>query len=362
MEATWPELPYGKYDGVAEVLPVEDLNEKANPVSTLKRKYSTTELMVKELAQHPLFKGLSTRTIQRVLLPYYIEYMGRENLSTQALIEFFEEEGFAIYVLDHLDSLDEASGKELLKADGKFIQALDAYAVKYDLVPEERDLEDGETKFDYLYEITLKDLDAESRRETINELIDIYNAILNPKTEALKEEAVEGDLDTLLDSEEFKKPVSEKEVEAIKAKYEGLEEEVVPGIESEIAINNIVDTWESVEDFDDETFNKLTESYLTEVYSNVKSFEATSCDLKEGKLVVEGNITFNSGKVKPTTFVYEAKEVADHKIVLEGLNADFATEKAFVLNCQINAANCLIVESLSYKYSINNTLVEGLLK
>jgi hypothetical protein len=60
--------------------------------------------------------------------------------------------------------------------------------------------------------------------------------------------------------------------------------------------------------------------------------------------------------------VYEAKEAADKKVVLEGLNADFATEKAFVLNCQINAANCLIVESLSYKYSINETLVEGLLK
>jgi hypothetical protein len=127
-------------------------------------------------------------------------------------------------------------------------------------------------------------------------------------------------------------------------------------------MKHIVDTWESVEDLDDETFNKLTESYLTEVYSNVKSFEATNCDLKDNKLVIEGTITFNSGKNKPTTFVYEAKETADKKVVLEGLNADFATEKAFTLNCNLNKANCLIVESLGYKYTINDTLVEGLVK
>ena len=36
---------------------------------------SATELIVKKLVAHPLFKGLSTRTVQRVLLPYYIEQM-----------------------------------------------------------------------------------------------------------------------------------------------------------------------------------------------------------------------------------------------------------------------------------------------
>ena len=128
------------------------------------------------------------------------------------------------------------------------------------------------------------------------------------------------------------------------------------------SINNIVDTWESVEDFDDETFNKLTEGYLTEVYSNVKSFETTNCDLRDNKLIVEGTITFNSGKTKSTAFIYETKETADKTIVLEGLNADFASEKAFTLNCKVDAENRLIVESLTYKYTINNTLVEGLLK
>jgi hypothetical protein len=175
-------------------------------------------------------------------------------------------------------------------------------------------------------------------------------------------EATDDNLDILLDTFAKEKPVSEAEITKIKAKYEGLEEEVAPGAESVMMMRNIVDTWESVEDLDDETFNKLTENYLTEVYSNVKSFKATSCDLKDNKLVVEGTITFKSGKTKPTTFVYEAKKTSDKKVILEGLNEDFTSEKAFTLNCNIDTANCLIVESLNYKYTINDTLVEGLLK
>ena len=187
----------------------------------------------------------------------------------------------------------------------------------------------------------------------------LVNKAFSEEVEELKEA---GDLDTLLDSEEFKKPISEAEVDRILAKYESLEEDVEPGIESELAIQDIVDTWESVEEIDEESLDKLTENYLTEVYSNVKSFKTTDCSLAENKLVVEGKITFNSGKTKNTKFIYEATKTADNKLVLEGLNADFATEKAFVLNCNLDTANRLVVESLNYKYTINNTLVEGLTK
>ena len=119
---------------------------------------------------------------------------------------------------------------------------------------------------------------------------------------------------------------------------------------------------ESIEEIDEKSLDKLTENYLTEVYSNVKSFKTTDCSLAENKLVVECKITFNSGKTKNTKFIYEATKTADNKVVLEGLNADFATEKAFVLNCNLDTANRLVVESLNYKYTINNTLVEGLTK
>ena len=393
MEATWPELHYGEYDGVAEVFPEDsDLEEAsdllaedtgvlsttidpaAQPIpgaSRLKRKLSATELIVKKLVAHPLFKGLSTRTVQRVLLPYYIEQMGRENLSFEAMVEFFEFEGFAPYVLDNFMTMDPLARKELLKADAKFMEIFNAYAKEYDLFPTSSvDLEPGENEFDYVFNVVFdidadgSILDTEATRSSLKSFAQMYAAGKFDKSLVVESltENVDDNLDVLFNSEEFKKPITEKEVEAIKAKYEGLEEDIAPGIESEIAMKHIVDTWESVEDLDDETFNKLTEGYLTEVYSNVKSFEATNCDLKDNKLVVEGTITFNSGKNKPTTFVYEAKETADKKVVLEGLNADFATEKAFTLNCNLNKANCLIVESLGYKYTINDTLVEGLVK
>ena len=393
MEATWPELHYGEYDGVAEVFPEDsDLEEasdllaedtdvlsttidpSAQPIpgaSRLKRKLSATELIVKKLVAHPLFKGLSTRTVQRVLLPYYIEQMGRENLSFEAMVEFFEFEGFAPYVLDNFMTMDPLARKELLKADAKFMEIFNAYAKEYDLFPTSSvDLEPGENEFDYVFNVVFdidadgSILDTEATRSSLKSFAQMYAAGKFDKSLVVESltENVDDNLDVLFNSEEFKKPITEKEVEAIKAKYEGLEEEIAPGIESEIAMKHIVDTWESVEDLDDETFNKLTESYLTEVYSNVKSFEATNCDLKDNKLVIEGTITFNSGKNKPTTFVYEAKEAADKKVVLEGLNADFATEKAFTLNCNLNKANCLVVESLGYKYTINDTLVEGLIK
>lgn len=297
------------------------VNPLGGVASLLKRKLSSTEVIAKELAAHPLFKGLSVRTIQRTLLPYYIENMGKDNLTTEAVVDFFEYEGFAIYVLGNLDSIEEAAGKELLKADAKFIKALEEYAKKYNMIPEsEKDFEAGETRFDYLYDIIIESAPkGEGLKETLAELINIYNNLPDTYTEAVESEA----------------------------KAEEVESEA--------------DIWEVVEDLDEAEFNKLTEQYLTEVYSNVQSFETTSCSLQDNKLVVEGAIKFVSGKTKNTTFIYEAKKNAD-KIILEGLNADFASTKAFVLNCKLDTANCLIVESLSYNYMINNTLVEGLLK
>ena len=307
----------------------EDLTEDApqgNFVSKLKRNYSATELIVKELKSNPLFSKLSTRTIQRILLPYYIAQMGRQGLSAQAMTDFFAEEGFAPYVLDHFMTMDPLARKELLKADAKFMEIFNAYALEYNLFPGSNDdLEPGESEFDYAFSIAF-DLgdngearDTEVARDTIKAFTQMYAA---------------GKFDsTIVDANIGGNPKSTEVV-----------------------------SLDSAEDLDESSFNKFTENYLTEVYSNVRAFEATGCELNDNKLIVEGNITFNSGKVKPTTFVYEARETANKKVVLEGLNTDFTTDKAFTLNCNLDNANCLIVESLSYKYTINETLVEGLVK
>ena len=52
--------------------------------------------------------------------------------------------------------------------------------------------------------------------------------------------------------------------------------------------------------------DKQYKTYVTKVYSNVKSFEATSCSLAANELILEGLIKFNSGNEKTTTFRFES--------------------------------------------------------
>lgn len=282
--------------------------------SRLKRNYSTTELIVKELKADPLFAGLSIRTIQRILLPYYISNMGRGELSTQAMIDFFTEEGFAPYVLDHFFQMDPLARKELLKADAKFMELFNKFAKTYKMFPTSSDEKaPGESDFDFAFSIAF-DLDENGVAQD--------NEIAKETIEAFSRWYVAGKIDG----------------------------------------NLVADFWDVVDDFDEKKFNTVTENYLTNVYSNVQSFETTACNLEDNKLIVEGVIKFASGKTKNTTFTYETKKAIGRTIVLEGLNADFASEKAFTLNCKVDTENRLIVESLNYKYTINNTLVEGLLK
>ena len=113
------------------------------------------------------------------------------------------------------------------------------------------------------------------------------------------------------------------------------------------------------EDFDEALFNEQVSKFLNEVYSNVKGFATTDCQLKEGKLFVEGKIYFNSGKNKVTVFEFLPHK-AEGKVILEGLNKDFSADNAFTLTCSLTEAKKLITESFGYKYKINDTLVEGL--
>ena len=226
----------------------------------------------------------------------------------------------------------------------------------------------------------------------------------------------EGNLDRLLDSDEFKTPVSEEEINAARREVakESLEEKcgkqkITEESDSEIAaiINSWEDTQEvpveeacegleceskeecddclkeekedesddkepeeieieepefnedNIDELDECSLNKHIDEYLKEVYSNVKSYETTDCELKEGKLIVEGKISFNSGKEKLTMFEF-LPAYCEGNLFFEGYNKDFSKDKAFTLNCSINESKTLITESFGYKYKINENLVEGL--
>lgn len=155
----------------------------------------------------------------------------------------------------------------------------------------------------------------------------------------LKEEddLSDAEFEQLLNSDEFKTPISETEVEAY---LDESKEEV---------------KFDEIEDFQEQLFNEHVTKYLNEVYSNVESFETTNCTLDENKFIVEGNIKFKSGKTKKMSFDFKAA----NKGLLEGYSKNIPVESKFTLKYNINKDKALVTESLAYKYKINGTEVSG---
>ena len=173
-------------------------------------------------------------------------------------------------------------------------------------------------------------------------------------------------------AEEIAEVVDEKVDEAIEEKVEETDEDDVEEDAEEDDEEDESDDEESeeetkdsefneddIDELDEDSLNKHIDEYLKEVYSNVKSYETTGCELKEGKLIVEGKISFNSGKEKLTMFEF-LPAYCEGNLFFEGYNKDFSEDKAFTLNCSINGSKTLVTESFGYKYKINENLVEGL--
>lgn len=164
-------------------------------------------------------------------------------------------------------------------------------------------------------------------------------------------------------AEEIAEVVEEKVNAAIEEKVEeaneGEAEEPVESEEAPVEAEEPEFNEDDIDELDECSLNKHIDEYLHEVYSNVKSYETTGCELKEGKLIVEGKISFNSGKEKLTMFEF-LPAYCEGKLFFEGYNKDFSEDKAFTLNCSINESKTLITESFGYKYKINENLVEGL--
>lgn len=182
----------------------------------------------------------------------------------------------------------------------------------------------------------LKDAEADSELKTEFES---KNLTLNEDAE-----------DTFIDSLGWgeKAQPTEEEAREILAK--------LPAAEETEETEETDESFDNIEDFDEESFNEHLSKYMTEVYSNVASFAATSCSLADKQLIVEGIIKFNSGKEKTTKFVFEGTTAK-----LTGLNEDFSTEKAFILDTKVSS-NKLITENLNYSYKIGEAAVAGTTK
>lgn len=124
-----------------------------------------------------------------------------------------------------------------------------------------------------------------------------------------------------------------------------------------------------VEDFDSDSFDELGEAYLKAVYENVSSYKTTDVSSQGNALVVEGLIKFNSGKMKPTKFVFEAKTATkNNKLRFIGENKNITRgRKAFTLTGTLNENKSFITERFNYNYMTKNeagksTRIYGTLK
>jgi len=179
--------------------------------------------------------------------------------------------------------------------------------------------------------------------------------------------------------EEMIVPVSdevEAEITAPEEDAEIAEEpvEIEEPIEDEIDVeaDDIADEDEDVDyeldDFEEDDFDDLGESYLKKVYENVESFKTSKVTAQENTLVIEGIIKFNSGKEKATQFIFEASDATkDGKVRFIGENAQISRgKKSFTLSGKIEGSK-FIAESLNYNYRAkdaegNSTRLYGTVK
>ena len=179
--------------------------------------------------------------------------------------------------------------------------------------------------------------------------------------EKAAEKAVEIQAGEKLDGETKDRVADLADEKVADAVEEKVEAEETPAEDAEIQTEDEEPEFneDDIDELDECSLNKRIDEYLQEVYSNVKSYKTIGCEFKEGKLIVEGKISFKSGKEKLTMFEF-LPTYDKGNLFFEGYNKDFSEDKAFTLNCLINESKTLITESFGYKYKINENLIEGL--
>lgn len=174
---------------------------------------------------------------------------------------------------------------------------------------------------------------ANSENDEIEESLD----------ESIQEIEIETDTDKIKIESEPKEESSETE---------DILAPVSPETEHQIENNSSDEIDVPIDEFDEETFDELGESFLKGTYENVKGYKTESVKEQDGnKLVVEGLITFNSGKVKKTSFIFESKDITKSgKVRFIGENCQLSRgKKSFTVAGKIQEGK-FISESLNYNY------------
>ena len=215
------------------------------------------------------------------------------------------------------------------------------------------------------FEETSEEDEEEDPAEEENEPEEQVDEELTEEFEKV-EVATENQKVTLDADDDGKLTIEAEPVEAEEEDEEDEEEEVLAPVPDEVAddieatANNSEPEDEEVEydveDFDSDSFDELGESYLKSVYENVSSYKTTDASSKGNTLVVEGLIKFNSGKMKPTKFVFEANTATkNNKLRFIGENKQITRgRKAFTITGTLNENKSFITERFNYNYMTKN--------
>lgn len=135
-------------------------------------------------------------------------------------------------------------------------------------------------------------------------------------------------------------PVSDETMTEIEGGNE-TPEETVEGDEFDV----------DIDEFDEESFDELGESYFKHIYENVDGYKTNTIKELNNQLIVEGTLKFNSGSLKKTSFVFEALDIDKNgRARFVGDNVQITDgKKAFTVTGSLKG-NKFITESLNYNY------------
>lgn len=183
-------------------------------------------------------------------------------------------------------------------------------------------------------------------------------------TEELHEEkeleVSDDEFEKLINTPEFKKPISDIEARAmIDAEKEAEEEKVEESVEKpahEEVVEEVTEQpsaldalMEDIDDLQETVLESLISDSLVKAYGNVAGYRLTECAYSDNKFTVDGTIYFTSGNTRKTTYSFtESCEAEEGKIGFRGLNEKLGRDKQFTLTGYTDTNRTFIAESLTY--------------
>lgn len=180
--------------------------------------------------------------------------------------------------------------------------------------------------------------------------LETENDLIHVTAETKDEQVVPVDMDTQ-EEIEMEQPINDADLDSSMEDDEEIPEDEEIGDEAD------------VEEFDEESFDELGESYLRQVYNNVKGFKTTRVLEHRNSLIVEGLIKFNSGNSKKTSFRFNDYEIGKkNNLRLFGENLNMKTGKKSFRLCGKVRNNKFLGEKLYYNYKQGKDSIRGVVR